>query len=155
MFFEDFVVGRRYESPVGRTVTEFDNILFTLLTNNVNQIHFNLDYTRRRLGWEPFRGRLVVNGLLTLAIGVGLTTSFTTEVGGIMLGLEDVRFLHPVFPGDTLYAEAEVVEKRPSRSRPGYGIVKLRTTVKNQDGARVAEFVRVIMVPMRGASGQA
>ncbi len=154
MYFEDIEVGRKHSSSLGRTVTEFDNILFTLLTNNMNPIHFNIDYTRKNLTEEPFNGRLVVNGILTLAIGVGLTTEFTTKMGGIMLGLEDVRFIHPVFPGDTLYAEAEVVEKRSSRSRKGYGIVKLRTIVRNQDGIEVASFTRVIMMPKRRVSTQ-
>ncbi len=145
MWFEEFQVGDKYKSSVGRTVTEFDNIWFTLLTNNVNQIHFNKHFVSNLE--EPFRGRLVVNGILTLAIGVGLTTEFTTEKGGFMLGLEEVRFIRPVFPGDTLYAEAEVVEKRESRSRPSHGIVKLKTRVYNQKGEEVLSFVRVVMVP--------
>ena len=144
MRFDELQVGMKLRSPIGRTITEFDNIWFTLMTNNVNQIHFNAHKVQELE--EPFRGKLVVNGILTLAIGVGLTTEFTTKEGGYMLGLEDVRFLRPVFPGDTIYAEAEVVEKRVSKSRPDYGIVKLRTRVYNQKGEAVLSFVRVIMV---------
>lgn len=149
MYYEDISIKEKYRSQIGRTVTEFDNILFTLLTNNTNQIHFNADFTRRNLKEKPFEGRLVVNGLLTISIGVGLTTEFSSKMGGIMLGLEDVKFLNPVFPGDTLYAEAEILEKRISRSRPNYGIVKLKTSVFNQDGTKVAEFTRVVMVPRK------
>jgi len=149
-YFEDFKVGQKFKSRVGRTITETDNIWFTLLTNNSNQIHFNKDYTEKVFPGEPFNGRLVVNGFLTLAIVAGLLVEQTSQ-NGFMLGLENVRFLHPVFPGDTIYAEAEVIEVRESKSRPDFGIVKIRTYGYNQKGEKVIEFDRVFMVRKRGA----
>ena len=149
-YFEDLRPGFKYRSPVGRTLTDVDNIWFSLLTNNINQIHFNQDYTMKYYPGEPFKGRLVVNGILTLAIAVGLTTPLSAR--GFMLALENIRFLKPVFAGDTIYAEAEVVEARESRSRPGFGVVRLKTRAFNQRGEAVLEFERVIMVPKRGKS---
>ena len=149
-YFEDFKVGQKFKSKIGRTVTETDNIWFTLLTNNSNQIHFNKDYTERVFSGDPFKGRLVVNGFLTLAIVAGLLVEETSQ-NGFMLGIENVKFLHPVFPGDTIYAEAEVIETRESKSRPGFGIVRIRTYGYNQNGEKVIEFDRVFMVRKRGA----
>ncbi|MEM0104833.1 MAG: MaoC family dehydratase [Candidatus Methanomethylicia archaeon] len=149
-YFEDFKVGQKFKSKVGRTITETDNIWFTLLTNNSNQIHFNKDYVEKVFPGEPFNGRLVVNGFLTLAIVAGLLVEQTSQ-NGFMLGIENVKFLHPVFPGDTIYAEAEVVEVRESKSRPDFGIVKIRTYGYNQKGEKVIEFDRVFMVRKRGA----
>lgn len=151
-YFEDLRPGLKFKSPVGRTLTDVDNIWFSLLTNNVNQIHFNKDYVEKHYSGSPFHGRLVVNGILTLAVAVGLTSHLSAR--GFMLGLENVRFRRPVFAGDTIYAEAEVVEARESRSRPGHGIVRLRTKAYNQRGEVVLEFDRIIMVPRRqGKSG--
>ncbi len=147
-YFEDLVPGLRYRNPVGRTVIDVDNIWFTLLTNNVNPIHFDKAYAERNYPGEPFKGRLVVNGLLTLAIAVGLTTHLSSR--GFMLGIENVRFHKPVFSGDTIYAEAEVVEARESRSRPGFGIVRVRTRAYNQNNDLLLECDRIIMVPKKG-----
>ncbi|MEM4911701.1 MAG: MaoC family dehydratase, partial [Metallosphaera sp.] len=94
-YFEDFKVGQKFKSKVGRTITETDNIWFTLLTNNSNQIHFNKDYVEKVFPGEPFNGRLVVNGFLTLAIVAGLLVEQTSQ-NGFMLGIENVKFLHPV-----------------------------------------------------------
>lgn len=148
-YFEDLVPGMRFRNPVGRTVTDVDNIWFTLLTNNVNPIHFDKGYVERSYGGEPFGGRLVVNGLLTLGIAMGLTTHLSSR--GFMLGIENVRFHKPVFAGDTIYAEAEVVEARESRSRPGFGVVRLRVRAYNQRGDLVLEGDRILMVPKRGS----
>ncbi|MCH4815528.1 MAG: MaoC family dehydratase [Saccharolobus sp.] len=149
-FFEDFKVGQKFKSKVGRTITDVDNIWFTLLTNNSNQIHFNKDYTAKNFPGEPFNGRLVVNGFLTLTIVAGLLVEQTSQ-NGFMLGIENVKFLHPVFSGDTIYAEAEVIEVRESKSRPGFGIVKIRSYGYNQKGEKLIEFDRVFMVRKRGA----
>ncbi|BDB99122.1 MaoC family dehydratase [Saccharolobus caldissimus] len=150
-YFEDFKIGQRFKSKVGRTITDVDNIWFTLLTNNSNQIHFNKDYTEKYFPGEPFKGRLVVNGFLTLAIVAGLLVEQTSQ-NGFMLGIENVKFLNPVFAGDTIYGEAEVIEVRESKSRPGFGIVKIRTWGYNQRGEKVIEFDRVFMVRKRGVS---
>ena len=149
-YYEDIELGSEIRIGQGRTITEADNIWFTLLTNNTNQIHFNRDYTQRYYPGPPFNGRLVVNGLLTLSIAIGLTTRYTSD-RGIMLGINNVKFLSPVFPGDTIYVDMEITDKRESRSRPGYGIVSIHHIVRKQDGSIVMEFDRVIMVPKKGA----
>src|SRR5438094_9902225 len=112
-------------SRVGRTVTETDNVWFTLLTGNGNQIHFNEDYTRRTFPGEPFLGRRVVNGFLTVAIAAGLLVDLTSR-NGFQVGLENVRLPRPVFHGDPLYSEAQVPEVRESSSQRGIGLVRIR-----------------------------
>ena len=148
-FFEDFQIGVRFRSKTGRTVTETDNVWFTLLTGNSNQIHFNEDYTRRVFPGEPFRGRRVVNGFLSLAIAAGILVDATSR-NGFQVGLEGVRFSRPVFHGDTIYSEAEVTGVRESRSRPGFGLVTIHTRGLNERGEPVVEFDRVFMVRKRG-----
>ena len=150
-FFEDFRAGMKIESRVGRTITDSDNIWFTLLTGNSNQIHFNQDYTRKNFPGEPFRGRMVVNGFLTIAIAAGLLVDATSR-NGFQVGMERVKFLEPVFHGDTIYPEAEVTEVRESRSRTGFGLVTLRTIARNDRGQTVVEFDRVFMVRKRGVT---
>lgn len=130
---------------VGRTVTDADNIWFTLLTNNSNQIHFNADYAKKSFPGKPFKGRMVVNGFLTLATVAGILVE-QTSANGFMLGLRDVRFVHPVFGGDTIYAECEVTGKRESKSSGDSGIVTLRTWGRNQRGEVLIEFTRDFMV---------
>lgn len=139
-YFEDFTVGDVYRARLGRTVGDADNVQFTLMTNNTNQIHFNADYARRS-GFE----RPLVNSLLTLAIVAGLGVADISE-NGFALGFDAIRLPHPVFAGDTLYSESEVLETRESRSRPGQGIVKVATRGVNQDGVVVIEYVRSVMV---------
>ena len=148
-FFEDFQVGTEVHGKVGRTVTETDNVWFTLLTGNTNQIHFNEDYTRRTFPGEPFLGRRVVNGFLTIAIAAGLLVDGTSR-NGFQIGLENVRFSRPVFHGDTIYADAKVTEVRESRSRPGFGLVRIRTRGLNERREIVVEFDRIFMVRKKG-----
>ena len=148
-FFEDFQVGTEVHGRVGRTVTETDNVWFTLLTGNTNQIHFNEDYTRRTFPGEPFLGRRVVNGFLTIAIAAGLLVDGTSR-NGFQVGLENVRFSRPVFHGDTIYADAQVTEVRESRSRPGFGLVRIRTRGLNERREIVVEFDRIFMVRKKG-----
>jgi itaconyl-CoA hydratase len=111
-FFEDFNVGDVYRCRLGRTVTEADNIWFTLLTNNTNQIHFNNDFARR----TEF-GKCLINSTLTLAIVTGMGVTDVSE-NGVALGWDEVKLPHPLFAGDTLYSESQVLEKRESRSNP-------------------------------------
>jgi itaconyl-CoA hydratase len=139
-FLEDFNVGAVYRCRYGRTVTEADNIQFTLQTNNTNQIHFNRDYGER----SGFDGCLV-NSLLTMSIVVGMSTADVSE-NGVALGFEDVRLPAPVYAGDTLYSETEVLEVRESNSRPGQGIVTVKTRGLNQRGEAVIELRRSILV---------
>ena len=145
-FFEDFEVGDIYRSRLGRTISEADNTQFTLLTNNTNQIHFNAHYATR----TEF-GQLVVNSALTFSLVAGLAVSDVSE-NGFALGWDYVQLPHPVFVGDTIYAETEVLETRESRSRPGQGIVKVRTSGVNQDGVEVLRFARTVMVWKRDSA---
>ena len=139
-YFEDFVVGDIYQCRYGRTVTEADNTQFTLLTNNTNQIHFNRDYAARTEWGQP-----LVNSALTLAIIAGMGVADVSE-NGFALGWDEITLPHPVFAGDTLYSESEVVETRASKSRPGQGIVKVETRGYNQNGELVIKYRRSVMV---------
>ena len=139
-YFEDFEVGDVYRCRLGRTITETDNIWFTLLTNNTNQIHFNNEYGKR----TEF-GRCLVNSVLTMAVVAGLGVEDVSE-NGFNLGWGDIQLPIPVFVGDTLYSQSEVLEKRESRSRPQWGIVKVRTRGLNQDGKVVIDYSRSVMV---------
>jgi acyl dehydratase len=139
-YFEDFSVGDVYRSRLGRTISEADNTQFTLLTNNSNQIHFNAHYAEK----TEFK-RLLVNSALTLSIVAGMAVIDVSE-NGFALGWDYIKLPNPVYPGDTLYAETEIVTVRESKSRPTQGIVKVRTSGINQDGATVIEFERSVMV---------
>ena len=141
--FEDFTVGDVYRSRVGRTISQADNTWFTLLTHNTNQIHFNTHYSAGSEFKKP-----LVNSFLTLALVTGLMTPDTNE-RGIALGIKDVTLPHPLFEGDTLYADTTVLESRPSKSRAGWGIVTLRQRGFKEDGTIVLEMTRIVMVPTR------
>ena len=139
-FFEDFAVGDVYRCRYGRTITEAENTQFTLLTNNTNQVHFNREYGER----SEFGG-ILVNSLLTLSIVTGMSTADVSE-NGVALGWESIKLPAPVRPGDTLYSETEVIETRPSRSRPSQGIVLVESRGFNQRGELVIEFRRTVLV---------
>lgn len=143
--YDDLQVGQVIVHSNGRTVTEMDNVLFSALTMNTQPLHINEDFASR----TEF-GQRIVNGLFTLALATGLTVSDLTE-GTIVanLGYEAVRHPHPMFHGDTLYVETEVVEKRESRSRPGAGIVRFKHTGRNQHGVVVLEFERTALMLKR------
>lgn len=143
-FLEDFRVGDRYRHAHGRTISQADNTWFSLLTNNPHDLHSNADYASRTEFGKP----LVVS-TLTLAIVTGLSVPDISRNAIANLGWEDVRLTAPVFAGDTLYAESEVLEVRPSRSRPGQGIVRVRTRGLNQEGVTVLTFERAVLLPDR------
>ena len=143
--FEDFAVGDVYRSAVGRTVTETDNVLFTMLAMNTNELHFN-EEAARASEW----GRPLVNSTFTLALVLGLSVRDTTEAGGVNLGWKEIRLPHPVFGGDTLGSETEVVSARASESRPAHGIVGVRTRGLNQRDEIVCDFERSFLIPRRG-----
>lgn len=145
-FYEDFQVGDVYEHPLGRTVLPADNVWFTLLTVNPNPIHFDAHYAAQT-EW----GRPLVDSTFTLALVTGLSVADISQ-NAINLGWDQVRLPAPVFEGDTIYAQSQVLEKRESRSRPHMGIVKVKTIGYNQDGVVVIEFIRTIMVYKRGHS---
>lgn len=145
-FYEDFQVGDVYQHPLGRTITESDNTLFSLLTMNTNQMHFNSVYAGR----SEFVRPLVVS-TLTVAIAVGQSVTDLTQNAFANLGWDDIKMTHPVFAGDTLFSESLLVEKRESASRPHAGIVTARTRTLNQDGDEVCSFLRTFYVYRRGA----
>lgn len=144
-YYEDFEVGAVYEHRPGRTITETDNTWFTLLTMNQHPIHFDAEYAAR----SEF-GRPLVNSALTLSIVVGMSVSDVSQKAIANLGWKEIRITAPVFAGDTLYAESEVLDKRESKSRPTQGVVTVRTTGKKQDGTVVMAFERTVLVPKRG-----
>lgn len=146
-FFEDFKVGDVYQHAIGRTLSEADNTWFTLLTCNTNQIHFNADYAAH----TEF-GRPLMNSCLTLSLVTGLSVDDLSQHLVANLGWDKVRLPAPVFAGDTIYAKSEVLETRPSRSRPGQGIVRVKSTGYKPDGTVVIEFERTLLVHARPAS---
>jgi len=143
--FEDFTVGDVYEHPLGRTILDADNIWFSCLTMNTNPIHFDGEYAAR----TEF-GKRLVNSCFTLSLVTGQSVTDLTMNAVANLGWDEVKLPHPVFEGDTIYARSEVLEARESKSRPGAGIVRVKTTGVNQDGTPVIEFRRTFMVWKRG-----
>ena len=148
-FFEDFEVGDIYRCRYGRTVTEADNIQFTLLTNNTNQIHFNRDYGARTQ-W----GQCLVNSALTLSIVAGMGVADVSE-NGFALGWDEIVLPNPVFAGDTLYSESEVIQVRESKSRSDRGIITVETRGYKQDGTLVIRYRRSVMVWKRASAPSA
>jgi len=145
-YLEDFTVGDVYKHPFGRTITETDNIWFTLLTNNSNQMHFNAHYAA-----QSTFGKYLVNSGLTVAMVLGLSVLDVSQNGMANLSWDEIRLTHPVFVGDTLYAESIVTDVRESNSRPYAGIVSVKTRGLNQDGDVVVSWKRSVMVYKRDA----
>ncbi len=144
-YYEAFVVGDVYEHRPGRTITETDNTWFTLLTMNTHPLHFDAAYAAK----SEF-GRPLVNSCLTLSMVVGMSVSDVSYKAIGNLGWNDVRLTAPVYAGDTLYAETEVLSKRESAKRPTQGLVTVRTIGKKADGTQVISFERTVLVPKRG-----
>jgi len=144
-YFEDFNVGDIYEHRPGRTISEADNTWFTLLTMNQHPLHFDQEYAKH----SEF-GRPIVNSALTLAIVTGMSVSDVSQKAIANLGWTDITMPAPVFNGDTIYAETEVLDKRESKSRPTQGIVSVETRGFKQDGTRVIGFRRTVLIPRRG-----
>jgi itaconyl-CoA hydratase len=151
LFFEDFVVGDVFEHRPGRTVLEVDNTYITLLTMNSMPLHFDWNYASRTEFKRP-----LMNSLVTIAIVTGMSVHSISQNAVANLGWDRVRMPNPVFAGDTLYAETQVLEKRESSSRPGQGIVKVHTMGTKVDGQThesgivVIEFDRTVLVYKRG-----
>lgn len=143
--YEDFAVGDIYRHWPGRTISEADNTWFTLLTMNTHPLHFDAEYAAK-----SEYGRIVVNSCLTLSIVAGMSVRDLSQNAICNLGWTDIRMSAPVFLGDTLYAESEVLAKRESASRPTAGIVTARTTARKADGTVVMTYERTILVPKRG-----
>jgi itaconyl-CoA hydratase len=144
-FFEDFGIGDLYEHPLGRTITSTDNIWFTLLTQNTAPVHFDHNYASQTEFGKP-----IVNSCLTLALVTGQSVIDVSQNVMANLGWDDVRMLHPLFEGDTVYSRSEVLEKRESKSRSNVGLITVRSIGFNQVGEEVISFRRTLMVYKRG-----
>ena len=144
-YFEDFEIGHIYEHRPGRTITQSDNTWFTLLTMNTHPLHFDEEY-----GKATEFGKTLVNSTFTVAVMVGMSVSDVSQKAIANLGWTDIVLPHPLFVGDTLYAESEVLEKRLSESRENCGIVTVKTTGTNQDGVVVASYKRSALIPTTG-----
>jgi itaconyl-CoA hydratase len=144
-YYEDFTIGDIYEHRPGRTISEADNTWFTLMTMNQHPLHFDAAYAAKSEFGKP-----VVNSCLTLSIVVGMSVSDISQKAIGNLGWNDIRLVAPVFNGDTIYADSEVVAKRESATRPTQGVVTVRTTGKKADGTVFMTFERTILVPKRG-----
>ena len=148
--YEDFTVGDVYRSQVGRTVTETDNLLFTMLSLNTNELHFNEEAAK-----ETEWGRILVNSAFTLSLVLGLSVADTSQAGAVNLGWTEIRLPHPVFVGDTIWTETEVASVRPSESRPTHGIVGVRTRGINQRREVVCEFARSFLIATHASARDA
>ena len=145
--YEEFTVGDVYEHRPGRTITQTDNIWFTLLTMNTHPMHFDEEYAKA----SEF-GKCIICSPFTVALMVGMSVTDTSQKAIANLGWTDIKMTHPLFAGDTLYAASEVLDKRESNSRPGAGIVNIRTVGFNQDGKEVCSFNRTMLIAKRGHS---
>ncbi|NJM50463.1 MAG: MaoC family dehydratase [Sphingomonadales bacterium] len=144
-YYEQFTVGDVYEHRPGRTISEADNIWFTLLTMNQHPLHFDTEFAAK----TEFKKPLIASPL-TVAIMTGQSVSDVSQKAVANLGWTDIRMLKPLFAGDTLYSESEVLEKRESQKREGQGIVTIKTIGKNQHGDIVCDFVRTMLVWKKG-----
>ena len=146
-YLEEFEVGAVYKHWPAKTVTESDDHLFCLITMNHHPLHLNDEYAR-----ESQQGRNVVVGPLVYSLALGMSVSDVSGKAIANLATEELSHPAPVFHGDTLYVESEVLDVRPSESKPDRGIVKVRTDVYNQDGTLVATFKRAVLVPRKPES---
>ena len=144
-YFEDFEIGDVYEHRPGRTITETDNTWFTLLTMNQHPLHFDKEY-----GAKTEFGKVLVNSCLTISLVTGMSVSDISQKTIANLGWDKVRLSGPVFVGDTLYAESQVLSKRESNSRPNQGIVSVETKGIKQDESVVISFERSMLIPFKG-----
>ena len=150
LYFEDFEPGDVFEHRPGRTVLDADNTWFTLLTLNVQELHFDAAYAAKTEWKKP-----LVDSTFTLALLTGMSVRTVSAKVVANLGWDKVKATHPVFAGDTLYAESTVLHKRESKSRPTQGIVTVSTRGVNQDGAEVMSFERTMLIYKRGHSPEA
>ena len=134
-------MGDLYRHPYGRTITDADNVWFTMLTMNTNQVHFNYHFAKKTAFKKP-----LVNSTFTLALVAGMSVVDVSENAFANLGWGEIKLPNPLFVGDTVYADSEVLSKRESKSRSGVGIVGVRTKGYNQDGKVIINFTRTVMV---------
>jgi itaconyl-CoA hydratase len=146
-YYEEFNVGDIYEHRPGRTVTETENTWFTLLTMNTHPLHFDAEYAKA----SEFK-RCIIASPFTVSLMVGMSVTDVSQKAIANLGWTDIKLTHPLFAGDTLYSESEVLEKRESKSRPGAGLVTVKTTGLNQDGVVIGTFSRTMLIAKKGHS---
>tara|TARA_B100001287_G_C22485373_1_gene436388 strand:- start:99 stop:599 length:501 start_codon:yes stop_codon:yes gene_type:complete len=146
-FYDDFNIGDIYKHPLGRTVTNVDNIWFTLLTQNTAPIHFDAHYASKTEFKKP-----LVDSTFTVALVTGQSVTDISQNVFANLGWEEIRLPNPVFEGDTIYSESKVLEKRESKSRENVGIILVETSGYNQEGIVVINFKRRVMVYKKGMS---
>jgi acyl dehydratase len=144
-YLEDFAVGDVYEHRPGRTISETDNTWFTLLTMNQHPLHFDAEYAAKSEFGKP-----LVNSCLTLSMVAGMSVSDISQKTVANLGWDKIKLTAPVFAGDTIYAESEVLGVRESKSRPTQGIVTVRTTGRKADGTVFMSYERSMLIPKRG-----
>jgi itaconyl-CoA hydratase len=142
-YYDEFNIGDVFEHRPGRTVTEMDNVLMSMLSMNASPLHIDGAYCEQTT-W----GRPLVSSLVTLSLVAGMAVRSTSGRAVANLGWDRISLPSPVFAGDTLYAESEILAKRPSRSRPGEGIVRCRTTGIKSSGEVAITFERSFLVPM-------
>ena len=147
LHFEDFTPGDVFEHRPGRTVLDVDNAYFTLLTMNVQPVHFDAAYAAKT-EWK----KMLVNSTFTFALLTGMSVRTVSAKVVANLGWDKVKASHPVFAGDTLYAETKVLSKRDSKTRPTQGLVTVFTRGINQDGKEVMSFERTMLIYKRGHS---
>ncbi len=150
LYYEDFEPGDVFEHRPGRTILDADNTYFTLLTLNVQELHFDATYAAKTEWKKP-----LVDSTFTLALLTGMSVRSVSAKVVANLGWDKVKATHPVFAGDTLYAESTVLHKRESKSRPTQGIVTVSTRGLNQDGVEVMSFERTMLIYKRGHSPEA
>lgn len=149
LYYEEFVTGQVFQHPIRRTITEADNVLISTLTHNPSALHLDEDYCREHTEF----GQRLVNSCLTLSMMVGISVHDTTLGTAVAnLGWDEVRFPAPLFHGDTIRVETEVLELRESRSRPDNGIVIFAHRAFKQDGTLVGECKRTALMLRRPAS---
>ncbi len=145
LFYEEFSVGQVFRHAITRTVTETDNLLFSALTHNLQPLHLDVEFAKN----TEF-GQRLVNSIFTLGLMIGVTVGDTTLGTTIAnVGMNDVRFPHPVFIGDTLRSESKVLEMRESKSRPDAGIVVIEHRSLNQRDEEVAYCKRAALMRRR------
>lgn len=147
-FFEDFRVGEVYQHALGRTITEADNTWVTLLSMNLNQNHFNAHLAAQN---PVTGGRVIVNSGLSIAVVLGISVLDMSQNAVANLEMTDIRLTHPLYVGDTLYAESVCTGARESRSKPFAGIVSMKTRGLNQDGDEIVSWRRSVLVAKRSS----
>lgn len=145
-FYEDYVVGDVYQHPFGRTITDADNMWMTNLTLNTNQNHFNEHFAAQNPITE---GKVIVNSGLTVSLVLGLSVFDMSQNAISNLAFTDIMLRHPVYVGDTVYAESVCTDARRSKSRDYAGIISMTTRGLNQDGKTVITWKRTVMIATR------